>query len=51
MAPALILGVHLMLLELNANALLLELHFVFFSQEDFLPLQCNVINATLKQFV
>ena len=51
MAPAMILGVHLMLPELNVNALLLELHFVFFSQENFLPLQCNVINATLKQFV
>ena len=35
MAPALILGVHLRLPELNANALLLELHFVFFSLENF----------------
>ena len=35
MAPALILGVHPILLEVKANALLLELHFVFFYQENF----------------
>ena len=43
MAPALILGVHLMLPELNVNALLLELHFVFFSQENFN--HCNVVSS------
>ena len=37
------LGVHLILPELNANALLLELHFVFFSQENFN--HCNVMSS------
>ena len=37
------LGVQLILSELNANALLLELHFVFFSQENFN--HCNVMSS------